>query len=397
MQNNPNKIQSSAYFKSLLYATSFELSQDEEKDFITTLSQLHNMQLLITYALRQGTLPLLYLTLRKIKVRDKITTLLLDQTRPHYMHIVQNNMRKTAELLSLCSRFEDEGMQVLPVKGPALAMIAYHDITHRQFSDLDILVHRKDFRKIAQILMERSYTPHFPIADFQGDKALFEMNNDCPFYRKEKGLSVEIHWDFFRKLALPTEKFSPWTHTVKVPLNHAEISTLSHEMHLLYHALHGSKHIWERLIWIVDIDRFIRSQTLDWEKIIVTAESLGAKKMFLLGPALAHKYFSTPLPTEIHTQIQKAKLSSVMAFIDEEFQRDNPTPEESLVKFKLLLQLRDTPYFKIKMLLEFLFKPGINERRTIILPDSLFWLYWLIRPVGMGYRFIICRLFTFCK
>jgi len=56
--------------------------------------------------------------------------------------------------------------------------------------------------------------------------------------------------------------------------------------------------------------------------------------------------------------------------------------------FSRIINLRDTFYHKTLMLLEFTFRPGINERYTIILPDKFFWFYWLLRPFGMVWRFL---------
>ena len=304
----------------------------------------------------------------------------------------------SAELDKLMRFFDSVNIEALAFKGPSLAQIAYGDISMRQFGDLDIFIKRQDFHTIDVEMQKRGYTPLYPIEEYTGDKVLFELNNDCPFYNKKRSLSVEIHWDFFRKLALSTEKLQPWEKKRTITINGHNITTLSNETHLLYHSLHGSKHLWERFIWIVDIDRFIRNiPEIDWKKILHMADELGARKMFLLGPTLAAHYLNTPLPEQIQHLCRQANLGEFINFVDAELHSSTPTPEESLVKWKKIIALRDTLYFKTATVLEFLFRPGINERRMIILPDKWFWLYWFLRPIGMTYRFIRCRLLKFCS
>jgi len=204
--------------------------------------------------------------------------------------------------------------------------------------------------------------------------------------------------DFFRKLALPTKRFTPWKDTVTVMINGKSIQTLSNETHLLYHSLHGAKHVWERLEWIVDIDRFIRAvPDIDWDKTLKMAKDMGAEKMFFSGIVLAQKYFHTPLPKHILVRCQSLKLEPFISYVESEFSSDDPSAEDSLAKLSKVMGLRDNFYYKALTLLEFMFRPGINERRMVILPDSLFWLYWLLRPVGMTYRFIFCRTMKLCK
>lgn len=380
-------------------------STPEEIDYIRdTLRDLTvDIRRLPTLAGRQGILPSVYRTLRTLHERNLLpdtpdADILLEEMKRLYLSIARRNMLISAELLRLVKLFREYRIDALALKGPALAQIAYGDITLRQYGDLDILIHRKDFEKIADLMRQKGYTPFYPIEKFTGDKVLFEMNNDCPFYDRERSLSVEIHWDFFRKLALPTACFRPWEATESVTINGVAIDTLNKETHLLYHSLHGSKHIWERMGWIVDIDRFIRNVPgLDWEIMIERARRLGALRMFLFGPALAQYFFDTPLPSSVSRLCEREDYSEMIRFVIEEYEREDLTPEESLVKLSKVIGLRDNLYYKTLTLLEFLFRPGINERRSVILSDRWFWLYWLLRPLGMGYRFLFCRTLKLCK
>ena len=360
-----------------------ELSEDEWEN-------------LMSHAHRHSVFPFLYLSLKKY-ASDAISQSKLQELKSFYLNITGHNMHKTAELIQIEKIAAENGFTILPFKGPVLAQIAYGNVSLRQFSDLDILVHRKHFRVLAKHMLKRGYKPLYPIDTFKGDKVMFDMNNDCPFYSTKRRQAVEIHWDFFRKLALPTERFKPWEDTRPVSIDNRTLTTLSNETHLLYHSLHGSKHVWERLGWIVDIDRFIRAiPGLDWSGLMKVASDVGAQRMFLLGVALARKYFKTPVPEDIRLLCENSKFTPFITYVEAELNSDNPTPEDSLIKLTKIISLRDTLYHKVLTLLDFMFRPGINERRTIILPDCLFWLYWLIRPFGMGLRFFFCRLLRLC-
>lgn len=356
----------------------------------TNISQLNIQQYSEIFALasKHAVLPLLHHTL-EMHAYDIMPSEAITELKQQNMMIVQQNMLMSAELASLDKMAKAMHVNLISFKGPALAQIAYGDITLRQYCDLDILIQRKDFRAVASKMLARGYESYYPIETFAGDRVMFEMNNDCPFYDNHRQLAVELHWDFFRKLALPTECFLPWDEQENVTIYHHTLKTLSHETHLLYHSLHGSKHVWERLGWIVDIDRFIRATPkLDWDKIITMAKDLGALKMFLLGIGLADRYFQTPLPENIRQKCERSELTPFIDYVESTLIRGGPVPENNLAKFSRIINLRDTFYHKTLMLLEFTFRPGINERHTIILPDKFFWFYWLLRPFGMGWRFL---------
>jgi len=390
-----------APFHFLVACSRVESEAERRAEIGEALSRFESAEALIALSARHGVLPLVYSTLKNLSsdttVGPTIDSELLARIKAAYLQVVRHNMLLGGELLKMTKLFQKQGIETLAFKGPILAQIAYGDITLRQFGDLDIFVKRANFRKVAELLTAQGYQPRFPIETFSGEKVMFEMNNDCPFYDRKRGIAVEIHWDFFRKLALPTERLHPWEHRRTVSLNGTPVTTLSDESHLLYHSLHGSKHLWERFIWIVDIDRLIRATPdLDWERVLEMAESMGAKRMFLLGPALASHYLHTPLPVSIQKLCREAQLEEFIDYVDRELRRTIPTPEESLGKLKKVIALRDTFYYKTLTLLEFLFRPGINERRTIVLSDRFFGLYWLLRPVGMSWRFLYCRLLKLC-
>ncbi len=356
----------------------------------SNISQLNIQQYSEIFALtsKHAVLPLLHRTL-EIHAYDIMPSEAITELKQQNMMIVQQNMLMSAELAILDKMAKAIHVNLISFKGPVLAQIAYGDITLRQYCDLDILIQRKDFRTFASKMLARGYEPFYPIETFTGDRVMFDMNNDCPFYDNHRQLAVELHWDFFRKLALPTEYFLPWDEQETVTIYHHTFKTLSHETHLLYQSLHGSKHVWERLGWIVDIDRFIRAiPDLNWDKIVTMAKDLGALKMFLLGIGLADRYFQTPLPENIRQKYERSGLTPFIDYVESGLIRGSPVPENNLAKFSRIINLRDTFYHKTLMLLEFTFRPGINERYTIILPDKFFWFYWLLRPFGMVWRFL---------
>jgi len=347
---------------------------------------------LYKFSIKHGILPLVYTNLKKL---PNIPSNRLDKFKTTYMSIAKKNMLMSSELIKILQILKADNINVIPFKGPVLAKLAYEDITLRQFGDLDIFVSKSDFDRISSLLLEKDYDPYYPIEQYKtAKKTLFELNNDVPFFHKEKKISIEIHWYFFRKLYISTSLLNPWENQQIVQINNYNINTLSHSTHLLYHSLHGSKHIWEKFVWIVDIDRFIRNiEDIDWHDILDIATQMGVKKMFLLGPALAKYYLDTPLPSYILDEISKAKLDNIIQYIDKEFKSEKQTPEDSLSKLYKVILLKDNLFYKTMTLFEFIFKPGMNERRMIILSDNLFGLYWLIRPLGMIYRFVIYKIF----
>ncbi|QFU74621.1 hypothetical protein EY643_02540 [Halioglobus maricola] len=369
-----------------IYCCKTQLSEDDVSILKNDIQERddESIRKLINFVLSQQVFPQFHRCIIN-HATELLSQPIMVELEEYNLSIVVSNIGITGELIQIHKLCADRSIRILPFKGPAMAIKAYQDVGSRQFSDLDILIERQDFKSFSDILSSRGYKPLYPIDKYKSKNVLFKMNNDCPFYHGKKNFVVEVHWDFFRKLALPTRVFEPWKNTELVNIKGHNVSILSPENQLLYHSLHGSKHLWEKLLWIVDLDRYIRSNPdINWNEILRKARTLGAQRLFILGIALSHEYFDTPLPQEIERVCKNQNFTSISVLIESVLNNECPGTLDSIAKVGKLITLRDNPYFKSKMILEYVFKPGINEREMIILPKQLFFLYWLLRPLRLA-------------
>jgi hypothetical protein len=69
--------------------------------------------------------------------------------------------------------------------------------------------------------------------------------------------------------------------------------------------LHGIKHMWCRLSWLVDLAWFIhRHPDFDWKVFLDEASQHGTLRMVLIGLALTHELFASPLPEAVSDHIR---------------------------------------------------------------------------------------------
>lgn len=138
------------------------------------------------------------------------------------------------------------------------------------------------------------------------------------------------------------------------------IATLNNEVLLAYLAIHGSRHLWERLEWIVDLDRLVRNNRIDWEKVLRVATQFNGKKMLLLGLYLSKLFFQTPLPSFIQQQAEARGITSLAKEMIPLIQTPMPieaTTQEVLKRKMLHAKMQDTLYGKYIFWKSILFKP----------------------------------------
>jgi len=101
--------------------------------------------------------PLLFLGLRKCENQNIFPTTIMERLKALSFQITTRNLIQTKELVRLFQLFKKHNINVIPYKGVILAKEAYQNLGAREFSDLDLLIDKKDFKKVKQILLEEQY------------------------------------------------------------------------------------------------------------------------------------------------------------------------------------------------------------------------------------------------
>ena len=355
--------------------------------YLNTSLTTHHTSRIISMSSRHGILPLIYKTLKKLHEDHPDTpSNLLNELKVQYLHIAQKNILMSAELLRIMKLFQENGIKALAFKGPTLSEMAYGDITLRQYGDLDILTKKEDLRKINALLRNEGYTHLFSLTAIQESMWIKHMH-DIGFYQPKKGIHLEIHWSFLDEdypIPLPLKRF--WEEHQDIKLNGHTITTFSNENLLMYLCIHGSKHLWERIEWIKDIDLLIQNRKIDWETFIKITEKSGFEPMIYLGLSLTVLLFHTPLPEERKREIFKYQHSnSTSQFILESWE----SPKSTFQNTKGMLTLFPSTRTKILYLHKVIFKPSRNEYLFMDLPKGLYWVYYLVRPYLLLKKYLL--------
>jgi len=328
-----------------------------------------------------GIFPLFYHSL-KTHASDLIPGDTLQALKQQYMTIVQRNMLMAAELIRIMKLFQGNGIDALAFKGPALALMAYGDITLRQYVDLDVLVRKNDIYRVDTLLKNRGYQRVLKLTPSQ-EPIWINFAHDMGLYHPDNGVHFEMHWSLMDEdYPMQLDLADIWKNPGKVTINQQAINTFSNEDLLVYLCIHGSKHLWERIEWIKDIDLLIQAQEIDWKKTEQKVEGSGFETMFYLGLCLADSLFETSFPARITEQMNNnKKLRDFADIITKDWQTENSASITStLNKTRTMLKLFPGMKEQLLYLHKTILKPSFNEYWFVDLPKSLHWLYYFIRP-----------------
>ena len=321
--------------------------------------------------LDHGVLPLLYTRLKAV-AEDLLPPQEVALLRQLYLVNAQRNVRLVQELLRVLRFLAAQGIEALPLKGPALAMQAYGDVSMRVISDLDILIHRQDFYRAYNLLPQLGYVPRVSLSGREG-KWILRSATELEF-TNQRGLLLDVHWAVYQWL-WPIKSDVFWQQTRSLPLNGVDVQMLSPENTLLMLCVVGTRDQWFQLKLVADLAHLIHAHPdLNWEALLERAHKLGAWKLLCLGLSLACEVGGVELPPEVGDAVgldlAARKLANALKgrfFISMDERR-----EQSASLLPLSERLRDSLYYALT--------PKQRDWECINLPDSLYALYYMVRP-----------------
>lgn len=344
---------------------------------------MENWDALFDSAYMHGVFPLLFKALRGI---EGVNEAVMARLKNGNLQIARTNMMMTAELLSVIRLLDENGIRTIAIKGPVLSQIIHGDITQRQFSDLDLLVDRCDMHKSLELLEGIGYLSEHPIA-FLKNTTLLKVGKDFPTTHVDKNVLIEFHWKLFLDRHIKKSKIDLFSDkNYHCMINNTSVETLELGALLLYLLLHGSKHYWERLEWIVDIDRLIRlhGDEIDWDALRTMAQDMEIEFMVYLGLAVSHELLSTPLDEWIVSRINADHhLGQAREALVREIKSDTIKNEHtglvSIENLNKILLMKDDSNGWVRQYLLVLFQIKELDVYMVNLPNFLSPLYYLIR------------------
>jgi len=301
--------------------------------------------------------------------------------RAEYHRNVLHSMANAAELLGVLEAFDREKIPAMPFKGVVLAASAYGDLKARSAGDLDLLIHFRDLARATEMILARGYKR---TTETRADGApVLPDYYECVFERATDGMVLELRW----RLELTQPRFRRdigmdwvWPRRRTAMLAGAVVPDMSAETTLLVLCMHGSKHVWSRLLWICDVARLLDSSPdLDWNEVIGEARKTGLWRALALGVLLAHRVAGVGVPEDVMRVFEGDKTSRRLALhiADNLFDSPGSRPEGRVPYNVQLLGFRDRVRFFVSL---DLLRPSARDVEALPLPKWLHPLYYLIRP-----------------
>lgn len=339
---------------------------------------------LVELALHHGVAQLLYRNLW-LTSAQAVPESVLGVLRQHFLVNSARNILMVRELFKILTLFQKHRIPVIPFKGPVLAASAYGDLTLRKFDDLDLLVHHADMLRAKGLLRSQGFRPVLRMARSQED-AYIRDQHGYDFESRDRSVRIEIHWHVTpRFFCLDLDPEELWERCRPTALGGFQLLGLSAEDELLLACVHGTKHLWRRLMWACDIAETVRTGgSIDWAEVIQLATKARCGRMLQLGVGLACELLGAPVSDPVQRRIQN--LASRAAPVQEarrQLFEGSSKPPRFLEYVLFQMRSKDSVMDGLRFALRRAVSPGIEDWLSFRLPPPVRFLYFLLRPMRL--------------
>jgi hypothetical protein len=378
-QRQSRAFVSSTEFELLLACCAHASSDERIREIVETPL---DWKRLLQLAGHHGVIPQLY---RRVSASDVMSEEALHVLRPRYEANVRQTLWLTRELLRILECLENRGIRALPYKGPLLAEILYGNVSLRQFSDLDLLIHERGLAKTKAALLELGYKPALQLTPRQ-NRAYLESGYEYTFDSSLGRNLLETQWRIlprFYSINFDVDAF--FSRSIALSLDGHSLRTLSREDSMLVLCVHAAKHAWVQLSWLCDIAELAKS--IDWGVTREQAQRLGIERIVAVTFVLAARLLGTPLPEVAQERIQKDRTvedlaDRILPIVAQRTEYDT----ESMAYFRLMMDVRERSRDRLRFVGRLASTPSVGEWAAIRLPDSLFPLYRVVRLMRLAGR-----------
>ncbi len=316
-----------------------------------------------------------------------VPNLVMNQLRDHVRNKVKSQGLLMMELVRVLELLENQQLSAMPLFSPLLSGFIYQQSGLRTYSNLEILLPKREVLKGWELLQSLGYKTS---NDNYQSKAFrcIDVQSKVRFRCREQDSYLKLCWDGNRHhLAFPFDLREMATRLQSIEAMGREVQILSTEDLILVLCERSTRRIWQRLGSIADIAWLLAgSRELNWDAMLERAKRYGSQRMLFLGLFLAQEMMGVELPGHLSKRIsEEGEICYLAGTVYQWFFRKSDKPPHRLRESFFYFRAKDSLQLKLRDGLRSLFVPTTEDCVFMSLPKWLFPLYYLIRPIRLSW------------
>lgn len=289
--------------------------------------------------------------LRSLGLDGSVPTDIRRKLERHYYAVGHRNSLILRQTDELCRKMADAGVDMVVLKGTALQVDVWRNLSLREIGDVDLLVRPEDLVQAENVLRDAGY---LPIENFQpADYYRRHHHHLAPYFHPKAAcrIPVEIHHDIAQPKGpnrLPMKDF--WKSAREIEFDHCRYRVLSPENLLMHLCIQMSflRNFLGQIRYCMDISQAAArfGSVLDWDYVVETAFRYRIINYIYYSLYFSGYFAKAPIPQNMlermKTQVSVRHVSHRMLdFLVKRYML-MPFPDEPLIPgYKLRLCIRD--------------------------------------------------------
>ncbi|MBF0433089.1 MAG: nucleotidyltransferase family protein [Fibrobacteria bacterium] len=366
----------------ILASAQYAVSSIKKEDFLQYCRQDLDWRMVFELAKFHRITPFLFNHLRKLD-SSYVPAEIIDKVRPQILSHTRRIIWQIDELERILKLFAQEGINVIPYKGPLLGEEIYKNALLRVCNDLDFIIDQKDLSKIKILLSQEEYEPAMDLNLVQ-ERAYAKSENVFVFYSEKKQQVLEFQWRLMPRLhniKLDIQMLKPRSRQI----THwdTQFPFLSPEDLFSSLCLHAYKHEWLELRLFMDLAQTISTYPgLNWSKVEEQSIKLGYQRVLCISLVMLNVLFNAVIPEEIihliDSDISARKIAEER--LRKLLQKNEVVGDDLIQSTRLVLRTKERVFDKLHYLFYLLITTTIYDWYYKPLSPTFFFLYYVIRP-----------------
>ncbi|MDT2047745.1 nucleotidyltransferase family protein [Priestia flexa] len=365
--SNHSKLDLTVLSKELKLLIQLVKSKNELKD----IDQLQNIdwRLFLDLVHHHRCQPIIYLKLKDMP-QTIVPLEVIQALQQTYTKNTFKMLQLSGEMEQISKLFAENEVKTLFLKGPALAHHLYGDISLRTSKDLDVLVRETDLDKVDALLLASGYVKDGAPSLLNGTK---RKTHHVEYVHSQKKIQIEIHWRLHNPPVKEPSFDELWQRKSRSALTSSPVFFLGEEDLFLHLVVHGARHGWFRLRWLVDMDKVFQKK-LDYQQVKVLMKKLGYAHLVGQAMILSSQLLNTPVNKELKATTEGSRPTKLA---EKAYVYICDSKEiTSIISYLLSLK---SPVQKVGYLMTVAY-PSYKDAKLLPLPKPLHFLYFLLRP-----------------
>jgi hypothetical protein len=193
----------------------------------------------------------------------------------------------------------EAGLIPIAVKGPALAGASMGSPLRRDSVDLDILIAPDQVTQANAALIDAGFQALPDLRDLTDRQraTLFWRDNACAY--RYQNVTVELHWRLFSNPHLMDVSFAEIVDSARsIDVMGQQITMLDGDVLFAYLVVHGARHHWANLKWLVDVAAMMQNDPGVAERVISSIEPRALAPLVFAALRLCGDIFGTAQPDQ---------------------------------------------------------------------------------------------------